>query len=76
MDPQDIEHRFAFHAAHTQEKRDDHGSVRQACRQAADRINELTKPSREQSLAITALEEAMFWGNAALARTPEEGRAA
>ena len=69
MDPQDIEHRFAFHAAPDQEKRDAHGSVRQACRQAADRINELTEPSREQSLAITALEEAMFWGNAALARS-------
>jgi len=69
MDPQDIEHRFAFHAATTDEKRDAHGSVRQACRQAADRINELTEPSREQSLAITALEEAMFWGNAALARS-------
>lgn len=74
MDPADIAHRFAFHAAHTQEKRDDHASVRQACRAAADRINELLPDGREKSLAITALEEAMMWGNAGLARTTEVPR--
>lgn len=29
---------------------------------------DLTKPSREQSLALTALEEAKYWANQALAR--------
>ncbi|MFB7461703.1 hypothetical protein [Streptomyces sp. NPDC056188] len=66
----DIEHRFAFHAATTDEKRDAHGSVRQACRRLADHINETCPDGREKSLALTAIEEAMFWGNAALARQP------
>lgn len=68
MDPADIEHRFAFHPATTEEKRDDHASVRQVCRRAADHINEVCPEGREKSLAITKLEEAMMWGNAALAR--------
>ncbi|ONK10369.1 hypothetical protein [Streptomyces sp. MP131-18] len=69
MDPLDIEHRFAFHAASRQEKRDEHTSARQAIRQAADRINELCPDGREKALAIIKLEEAMFWANAAIARS-------
>ncbi|MCX5266074.1 hypothetical protein [Streptomyces sp. NBC_00199] len=68
MNPADIAHRFAFHAATTDEKRDAHASVRQQCRQLADHINATCPNGREKSLAITAIEEAMFWGNAALAR--------
>ena len=68
MDPADIKHRFAFPAAADQEKRDAHASARQACRQAAERIDELCPEGREKALAITKLEEAMFWANAALAR--------
>lgn len=68
IDPGDIEHRFAFHPATTQEKRDDHTSVRQSCRRLADMLNESLPDGREKSLAITKLEEVMFWGNASLAR--------
>ncbi len=65
---EDIEHRFAFHAATTEEKRDAHASVRQACRRLADFINESAPDGREKSLAITHVEEAMLWANAAIAR--------
>ncbi|MEV6074363.1 hypothetical protein AB0L80_04490 [Streptomyces sp. NPDC052069] len=68
MAPADIEHRFAFHPATTDEKRDAHGSIRQACRRLADQINEQVPAGREQALAVTKVEEAMFWANAALAR--------
>lgn len=68
MNPADIEHRFAFHAATTDEKRDAHASVRQGCRRLADHINDTCPDGREKRLAITAIEEAMFCGNAALAR--------
>ena len=68
MLPEDIEHRFAFHAASTEEKRDTHTSVRQHCRRLADTLNEALPDGREKSLAITHLEEVMFWGNAAVAR--------
>lgn len=71
MQASDIENRFAFHAAASQEKCDEHTSVRQNCRQLADFINENVPEGREKSLAITHLEETMFWANAAIARAGE-----
>jgi hypothetical protein len=68
VDPKDIEHRFAFHAATTQEKRDEHTSVRQQCRQLADALNEALPEGREKAVVVTKLEEVMFWANAAIAR--------
>lgn len=68
----DINNRFAFHAATTEEKRDAHTSVRQQCRQLADFLNDKLPDGREKSLAITKLEEVMFWGNAALARPGDQ----
>lgn len=64
----DINHRFDFHPATTTEKQADHGSARAACRLAAHALVELCPPGRELSLALTKLEEAMFWSNAAIAR--------
>lgn len=72
IDPQDIANRFDFHPATTQEKRNAHTSVRQTVRRAADAINEQVPDGREKATAITKLEEAMFWANAALARANEE----
>lgn len=68
MAPEDIVNRFAFHPATTAEKRDEHASVRQACRQLADKLNSDLPEGREKSLAVTKLEEVMFWANAAIAR--------
>jgi hypothetical protein len=68
MDAKDIEHRFAFHPATDEEKRNAHTSVRDRCRQLADFLNEKIPEGREKALAITHLEEVMMWGNAALAR--------
>lgn len=68
IDPKDIENRFAYHAPTTDEKRDAHTSVRQQCRQLADALNEQLPDGREKAVAMTKLEEVMFWSNAALAR--------
>lgn len=72
MDADDIERRFAFHAATTDEKRNAHSSVRQRCRNLADFLNEALPEGREKSLAITHLEDVMMWGNAALARANDK----
>ena len=65
----ELANRFAFHPADTPEKQKAHENVRDTLLDCAIEIVELTGPmSREQSLAITKLEEAMFWANAAIAR--------
>ena len=66
---EDLKRRFQFHPADAQNTKDRHQEVRDVCLEAAEAILEVTGPSsREQSLAITKLEEAMFWSNAAIAR--------
>lgn len=67
-----MDRRFSFHAAPDAEKRDAHTSVRRGCRNLGDFLNEKLPDGREKSLAITHLEEVMFWGNAALAREDDD----
>lgn len=43
-------------------------AIRETAKYFALHIVENTPASREQSLALTALEEAVFWANAAIAR--------
>jgi hypothetical protein len=68
MHTEDIANRFAFHAAATEEKREDHTSVRVNCANLAHFLNDKLPDGREKSTAITKLEEVMFWANAAVAR--------
>lgn len=64
-----LAHRFQFHPADSENRKDNHQRVRDVLLDAADVVVEVTGPmSREQSLAIAKLEEAMFWANAAIAR--------
>lgn len=65
----ELAHRFQFHPADSDNRKLAHEGVREVLLKAADEIVELTGPEcREQSIAITKLEEAMFWANAAIAR--------
>ena len=70
IDDADLDRRFSFHpAAADSDVAARHERVREVCRRAAGAIVFTTGgPTREQSLAVTALEEAMFWANAAIAR--------
>jgi hypothetical protein len=64
----DIENRFSFHPADTDTKRQAHESIRAQCRTLAHYWTGALPEGREKSLAITKLEEAMMWANAAIAR--------
>ena len=64
---QEIVTRFTYHKPFgTQPER--YERIRDRAKEFASTISGLTPPSREQSLAITHLEEAVFWANAAIAR--------
>lgn len=64
----DLNRRFAHHPPKTSEVGQLHSSARQVLHGAAVQIATLVPPGREQSTALTKLEEAMFWANAGIAR--------
>lgn len=67
MTPEDLSKRFTHHPP----KGDQafrYGEIRNRARGLADLLNQLCPESREKSLAITHLEEAVMWANAAIAR--------
>ncbi len=68
--PEDLKNRFSYHEPADDSVAMRHESVRHACLTAAQGVLYDTPPGREQSLAITKLEEAMRWANAAIARKP------
>jgi hypothetical protein len=65
---EDLGSRFGFHPADTDEKREAHEAVRGECLGLAHALVAIVPPGREASLMVTALEEAMMWANAGIAR--------
>lgn len=63
----DLENRFRFHPA-TDVTGSQHDAWRGNCFALAATAVAILPAGRETSLVITALEEALFWGNAAIAR--------
>ena len=74
MTKEELANRFTYHPpTGTQTER--YEAIRSRAHEFADFIERTTPESREQSLAMTALEEAVFWANAAIARR-EQGTGA
>ena len=68
MEAKDLENRFKYHEADLI-KVQKMENLRKNFHWVADFINEMCPDGREKSLAITQLEQAQFWANAAIART-------
>ncbi len=68
MSPSDIDNRFTYHAPDAV-RAEKHEFVRRDIGTLANRLNDSLPEGREKSLAITHLEEVMFWANAAIARS-------
>jgi hypothetical protein len=67
IDTDELAARFTYHAPHDDQPRR-YRTIRDEALRFAELICDLTPDSREQSLAITAVENAVQWANAAIAR--------
>lgn len=63
----DLDKRFTYHAPKGDQP-DRYNKIRAVAKAMAQLIAEATPASREQSLAITKLEECVMWANSAIAR--------
>jgi len=68
IDPADLDNRFRYHAPKDETTRDAHDRVRGMCGNLAYELDKMMPDGREAALALTKIEEAMFWANAAIAR--------
>lgn len=64
---EELNNRFTYHAP-KEGQPERYILIRDTAKQLAELITENTPASREQSLALTKLEESVFWANASIAR--------
>ena len=67
MDVKELDKRFTYHAPKG-DQAERYTALRASARLFAMAIVSNTPESREQSVALTNLEQAVFWANAAIAR--------
>jgi hypothetical protein len=72
MTLEEIRSRFDYHPPMDEATVHMHEHVRRICKDAATALNAILPKGREHSLAMTHLEEVMFWANASIARYKEE----
>jgi hypothetical protein len=70
IEQSDIDNRFTYHPP-SEERAIKHVQIREHGKALVELVNEAVPDSREKSLAITKIEEAIMWANAGLARSPE-----
>ncbi len=64
-----MDRRFDYHPSNSPESVEAHEAVRSTLKAAAIVVDETCPDGREKSLAVTAIEEALMWANAAIARS-------
>lgn len=67
MESTDLANRFTYHAPKDGQA-ERYQAIRDAVHQVAHLVNSECPESREKSLAVTHLEDAVMWANAAIAR--------
>jgi hypothetical protein len=67
MEQQEIETRFIYHAP-KEGQPEIYVRLRDKAKEMAILINNVCPESREKALALTQLEDAVFWANSAIAR--------
>lgn len=66
----DLENRFSYHPVKPEELQEHrYQEIRRNAKEFGELLLQFCPPSRELSLAITNLEQAMFWANASIARS-------
>lgn len=73
LTPDDLDTRFCHHPLQSNQS-EVCDFIRSKCRELAGKLVANIPASREQSLAITHLEEVVFWANAAIARHSVGGK--
>ena len=68
MENKDLNNRFTYHSPETEEQVDNYEEIRDNAKEFAFLLNDLCPDSREKSLAMTKLEEVVFWANASIAQ--------
>ncbi len=68
MDSKTLDNNFKHHPPSSILIANAHGAVRKELRSMATELTDLCPESPELNMALTKLEEAMFWANAAIAR--------
>lgn len=68
MAPYPLENNFSYHAPKSDEQKGLYEEIRGCCKHLAAYLLDNCPESRERSVALTKLEEVMFWANAAVAR--------
>lgn len=71
LSEEELDSRFTNHAPSTPDIAEAHETIRGNFRNLTSELDDILVEGREKSLAITKIEEAMFWANAALARSQE-----
>lgn len=65
----DMVNRFSFHSPKNDDVKYAHEAIRNQCLKMTSFIDSYVYSGREKALALTKLEEVMFWANAGIARS-------